>query len=74
MKNKNKHYNGNMNGSKNNVIGNPTFWGILGIVVITCFDLATRRGYRVKGGGSVGTGKHKKSGWIDCEPGKGGRK
>ena len=68
-----KHNNGSMNGRNNNT-GGPAIWGILGVVVITCFDLATRRGYIVKGGGSIGTGKRKKSGWIDCKPGKGGRK
>ena len=67
-----KHHNGSMN-VRNNNTGGPAIWGILGVVVITCFDLATRRGYIVKGGGSIGTGKRKKSGWLDCKPGKGGR-
>ena len=67
-----KHHNGSMNGRNNNNSG-PAIWGILGVVVITCFDLATRRGYIVKGSCSIGTGKRKKSGWLDCKPGKGGR-
>lgn len=67
-----KHHNGRMNGRNNNT-GGPAIWGILGVVVITCFDLATRRGYSVKGGGSTGTGKNKKSFWFDCKPGKEGR-
>lgn len=64
----------NHNKGNNMGMGNTTFWGLLAVTVITCFDIATRRGYRVKGGGSIGTGKGKKSAWFDCQPGKGGRK
>ena len=60
-----------MNGSKNNSLENPAIWGIFGIVVITGLDMLIKAGYRIRGGGTVGTGENKKTGWFDLGPRKG---
>jgi len=70
---KNKHYMNHNNGNHMRN-GNTARLGIIAVTVITIIDLTTRRGYEVKGGGSIGTRKGKRSAWFDCKPGKGGRK
>ena len=43
----------------------------IGLMVVAVIDLLIRGGYRIKGGGSVGTGKYKQSARFDFSPGKG---
>lgn len=56
------------NDESNKGKGGLTKMVVIGLVILGCVDLLTSRGYRMKGGGSVGEGKDKKSAWIDARP------